>query len=134
MSVRFDTLRATEVMTQAGIAETHAKAIVAMMSDAIGDQVATNPEIAGLKRDVTGLKADVAQLKRDVTGLKADVAQLKRDVAGLKTDVAELKTEMGALRVDVAAIRTEIAEMKAVLTWRIVLALGVFAALTRLMP
>ena len=120
MSVRFDTLRATEVMTQAGIAETHAKAIVAMMSDAIGDQVATNPEIAGLKRDVTGLKADVAQLKRDV--------------AGLKTDVAELKTEMGALRVDVAAIRTEIAEMKAVLTWRIVLALGVFAALTRLMP
>ncbi len=38
------------------------------------------------------------------------------------------------LKTDVAAIRTEVAASKAALTWRIVLAPGVFAALTRIMP
>lgn len=41
-----------------------------------------------------------------------------------KADIAQLRTELKA----------EIAELKASLTWRIVLALGAFAALTRLMP
>ena len=113
MSVGFDTLRAAEALTRAGVAETHARAIVATVSDAIGDQVATKSDIAGMNAEIAGLKTDVA-------GLKTDVAGLKTDVAGLKTDVA--------------AVRTEIAESKAALTWRIVLALGVFAALTRIMP
>ena len=113
MNIGFDTLRAAEDLKQAGIAEAHAKAIVATMSGAIGDHVAT--------------KSDVATVKSDVAVLKTDVADLKTAVAGLKTDVAGLKT-------DVAAVRTEVAELKATLTWRIVLALGVFAALTRMMP
>lgn len=92
MSVGFDTLRAAEALTRAGISETHARAIVAAMSDATGNHVAT-----------------------------------KSDIAGMNTEIAGLKT-------DVAAVRTEIAESKAALTWRIVLALGVFAALTRIMP
>ena len=120
MSVGFDTLRAAEALARAGIAETHARAIVATMSDAIGNHVATKSDIAGINTEIAGLKTDVADLKTDVADLKTDVADLKTDVAGLKTDVA--------------AVRTEIAESKAALTWRIVLALGVFAALTRIMP
>ena len=85
MSIGFDTLRAVESLTQAGIAETHAKAIVSTMSGAIGEHVAT------------------------------------------KSDMADVKTE-------IAAVRTEIAELKAALTWRVVLALGAFAALTRMIP
>ena len=127
MSVGFDTLRAAEALTRAGIADTHARAIVATMSDAIGDHVATKSDIAGMNAEIAGLKTDVA-------GLKTDVAELKTDVAGLKTDVAGLKTDVAGLKTDVAAVRTEIAESKAALTWRIVLALGVFAALTRIMP
>lgn len=44
------------------------------------------------------------------------------------------KSDVAALRAEIAGVRTEIAELKASLTWRIVLALGAFAALTRLMP
>ena len=148
MSVGFDTLRAADALTQAGIARTHAKAIVATMRDALGDHVATksdiggmNTEIAGLKTDVSVLKTDVAELRIDVSALKTDVAELKTDVSVLKTDVAELKadvsvlkTDVAGLKTEVAAVRTEVAESKAALTWRIVLALGVFAALTRIMP
>jgi hypothetical protein len=41
-----------------------------------------------------------------------------------KADIAELK----------AATKAEIAELKAILTWRIVLAMGAFAALVRFLP
>ena len=120
MSVGFDTLRAADALTQAGIAITHAKAIVATMRDALGDHVATKSDIGGMNTEIAGLKTDVSVLKTDVAELKTDVSVLKTDVAGLKTEVA--------------AVRTEVAESKAALTWRIVLALGVFAALTRIMP
>lgn len=89
MSVGFDTLRAAEDLKRAGIAETHARAIVSTMNSAIGEHVAT------------------------------------------KTDIAAVKAEIASVR---AAVRTEVAELKAALTWRIVLALGAFAALTRMMP
>ena len=105
MSVGFDTLRAADALTQAGIARTRAKAIVATMKDALGDYVAT--------------KSDIGGMNTEIAGLKTDVSVLKTDVAGLKTAVA---------------VRTEIAESQAALTWRIVPALGVFAALTRIMP
>ena len=48
-----------------------------------------------------------------------------------KADIAELKT---ATKADIAELKAEIAELKAILTWRIVLALGVFAALVRFLP
>ncbi len=55
----------------------------------------------------------------------------KTDFAALRADFADLRTDFADLR---AEVRTEIAELKAALTWRIVVALGAFAALTRLMP
>ena len=124
MNAGFDTLRAADVLTQAGIDEAHARAIVAMMSGAIGEHVATTSDIAGVKTEINAVSKEFA---REAAELRTGIAELKTDVAGLKTDVAELKT-------DVAAVRTEVAESKAALTWRIVLALGVFAALTRIMP
>ena len=46
----------------------------------------------------------------------------------------EAAIEPLATKADVAAVRAEVSELKATLTWRIVLALGAFAALVRLMP
>ena len=134
MRVGFDTLRAAEALTRAGIAQTHARAIVATMSDAIGDHVATKSDVVRVNTEIAGLKTDLGAVKTDVAELKKDVAGLKTDVAALKSDVTELKGDVAGLKTDVAAVRTEIAESKAALTWRIVLALGVFAALTRIMP
>ena len=106
MSIGFDTLRAADSLTQAGIAETHAKAIVSTMSNAIGEHVATKTDIAGVQGEIAGVKADIA---------------------AVRTEIAAVSTEM-------AAVRTEVAELKAALTWRIVLSLGAFAALMRMMP
>ncbi len=134
MSVGFDTLRAAEALTQAGIARTHAEAIVGTMRDALGDHLATKSDIGGMNTEIAGLRTDVSVLKTDVAELKTDVSVLKTDVAELRTDVSVLKTDVVELKTDVAAVRTEIAESQATLTWRIVMALGVFAALTRIIP
>ena len=63
---------------------------------------------------------DKAQAKAIVSTMSNAVGEH----VATKADIAQLRTELKA----------EIAELKASLTWRIVLALGAFAALTRLMP
>ena len=70
--------------------------------------------------------ATKADLERLVT--KADLERL-----ATKADL-EAAIEPLATKADVAAVRAEVSELKATLTWRIVLALGAFAALVRLMP
>ena len=114
----FDTLRAVETLQDVGFQARQAKAIVGTMNEAVGEQMA--------------LKTDVGVLKTDVGALKTDVGALKTDVgAATKADIAELKA---TTKTDVAGLKTDIAELKAALTWRIVLAMGAFAALVRLLP
>ena len=45
----FDTLRATDTLTAAGLEPEHARAIVTTMHDALGEQVATKADIAQLE-------------------------------------------------------------------------------------
>ena len=45
----FDTLKATDMLTSAGIAEEHARAIAATMREAVTEGVATKTDIAGLE-------------------------------------------------------------------------------------
>jgi hypothetical protein len=45
----FDTLKATDMLTSAGIAEEHARAITATMREAVTEGVATKTDIAGLE-------------------------------------------------------------------------------------
>ena len=92
----------------AGIEAAHAKAIVAAMTEAVGEPIT--------KADLEPL-ATKADLERFAT--KADL---------------EAAIEPLATKADVAAVRAEVSELKATLTWRIVPALGAFAALVRLMP
>ena len=120
MSIGFDTLRAADSLTQAGIAETHAKAIVSTMSNAIGEHVATKTDIAGVQGEIAGVQGKIAGVKGEIAGVKADIAAVRTEIAAVSTEIA--------------AVRTEVAELKAALTWRIVLSLGAFAALMRMMP
>ncbi len=151
--IAFDTLHAAETLTEAGIDATHAKAIVAAMSEAVGEPItkadleplATKAELALLatKAELEPL-ATKAELEPLAT--KADIALLatKAELALLATKVeleplatkAELEAAIKPLatKADIANLRAEISELKATLTWRIVLALGAFAALVRLMP
>lgn len=171
MTIGFDTLRAVETLTDAGIDAIHARAIVSTMHDAVLERFAPKSDVAKLQTDMAAMKADVHQLKIDVAELqtdmaavkadvhqlKADVHQLKTDVHQLKIDVAELQTDMAAVKVDIDKLKTDVSQLKtdvadlkagfsvevadlkreianvqATLTWRIVLAIGAFAALSRL--
>ena len=118
----FDTLRAVETLEDVGFQARQAKAIVATMNQAFGEQMATKADIAELR---TATKADIAALE---AATKTDIAELK---TATKADIAALKA---STKTDVAGLKTDIAELKATLTWRIVLAMGAFAALVRLLP
>ena len=143
MTIGFDTLRAVETLTDAGIDAIHARAIVSTMHDAVLERFAPKSDVAELQTDMAAVKVDVHQLKTDVAELKADVHQLKTDVAELQTDMAAVKADVSQLKTDVADLKAgfsvevadlkrEIANVQATLTWRIVLAIGAFAALSRL--
>ena len=110
MSTRFDTLQAAETLAHAGFDDTQAKAIVSTMSNAVGEHAET--------------KADMAALRTEFSDLRTDFSDLRTEFSDLRANFADLRAE----------VRTEIAELKASLTWRIVIAMGVFAALVRLMP
>ena len=56
----FDTLKAAETLTAAGIDTAHAKAITDMVHDTMVDTVATKADIAALG---TELKAEIAAVK-----------------------------------------------------------------------
>ena len=59
-ALAFDTLKAAETLTAAGIDTAHAKAITNMVHDAMVDTVATKADIAALR---TELKAEIAAIK-----------------------------------------------------------------------
>ncbi len=59
-ALAFDTLKAAETLTAAGIDTAHAKAITKMVHDAMVDTVATKADIAALR---TELKAEIAAVK-----------------------------------------------------------------------
>ncbi len=50
------------------------------------------------------------------------------------TTMNQAFNEQVATKADIAELKAEIAELKAIFTWRIVLALGAFAALVRFLP
>ena len=136
MTIGFDTLRAVETLTDAGIDAIHARAIVSTMHDAVLERFAPKSDVTELQTDMAAVKADVHQLKTDVHQLKIDVAELQTDMAAVKADVSQLKTDVADLKagfsVEIADLKREIANVQATLTWRIVLAIGAFAALSRL--
>ena len=117
MSTRFDTLQAAETLAHAGFDDTQAKAIVSTMSNAVGEHAETKADMAALRTEFSDLRTDFSDLRTEFSDLRANFADLRANFADLRAEV-----------------RTEIAELKASLTWRIVIAMGVFAALVRLMP
>ncbi len=81
----FDTLTAARQLTEAGMNETQAAAVVGVLRSAVTEGVAAKADIAELRAEV---KADIAEL-RDAT--KAAIAEFQ---ATTRADIAELRAEM----------------------------------------
>ena len=59
-SIAFDTYKAVKALKQAGFEEVQAEAVVASVGEAMGENVATKADMAEIRAEIAGLKADVA--------------------------------------------------------------------------
>jgi hypothetical protein len=82
--LRFDTLKFAKRLTDAGMDQRQAEALVLGLSEADTSELATKADIAEVKAEITGVKADIAMVKRDLVALGA----------ANKTEIAELKAEL----------------------------------------
>ena len=59
-SIAFDTYKAVKALKKAGFEEVQAEAVVATVGDAMAENVATKADIAEIRTEIAGLRADVA--------------------------------------------------------------------------
>ncbi|MCY4612855.1 MAG: hypothetical protein OXB94_04430 [Nitrospira sp.] len=59
-TIAFDTYKAVKALKQAGFEEVQAEAVVATVGEAMGENVATKADMAEIRTEIAGLKADVA--------------------------------------------------------------------------
>ena len=87
----FDTHQAVKAITNTGLKDTQAEAIVTTINNAMSQNLAT-------KSDVVAVKADIATVR---TELKADIAtvtaELKADIATVTADLLVLKWMVGLI-------------------------------------
>ncbi|MDE0504742.1 MAG: hypothetical protein OXI86_11745 [Candidatus Poribacteria bacterium] len=59
-STAFDTYKAVKALKKAGFEEVQAEAVVATVGEAVGENVATKANMAEIRTEIAGLRADVA--------------------------------------------------------------------------
>ncbi len=93
----FDTHQAVKAMTNSGLNDTQAEAIVTTINHAMNQNLATKSDIMAVKVDIGALKADIGALKADIGALKADMVTVKADIGALKADSLVLKWMVGLI-------------------------------------
>ena len=138
----FDTHAFVKRLTQAGMDEQQAEALVECQAQLINDSLATKKDIEEVKRDIEEVKRDIEGVKRDIEEVKKDIQEVKRDIQEVKLDIQEVKKDIEALRLetkkDIATLKTDMQKMELRLTLRlgsvIVVTMGVFATLINFLP
>ena len=119
--VAFDTHAFVKCLTQAGMDEQQAEALVACQVQLINDSLAT--------------KQDIEEVKLDIEEVKRDIEEVKLDIQAVKKDIEEVKLDIQAVKKDIAALKTDMQKMELRLTLRlgsvIIVTMGVFATLVR---
>ena len=85
--VAFDTHAFVKCLTQAGMDEQQAEALVACQVQLINDSLAT-------KQDIEEVKLDIEEVKRDIEEVKLDIQAVKKDIAALKTDMQKMELRL----------------------------------------
>ena len=80
----FDTHRAVRELTEAGFAVEQAEAVVATVSIAMNDNVATKADIAEVKTDVAVLRAET---KAEIDSLKAEMKAMENRIVVKMTGI-----------------------------------------------
>ena len=96
----FDTLHAKQALTEAGISDAHAGAIVAMTRDALTEGIATKTDIADLKTDMVHLNGRIentaAQLDARIENIAAQLdARIENTAIQLRSEFREDLAQLG---------------------------------------
>ena len=83
-----DTLGAKKQLTDAGLPDGQAEAIVNAMFGFLTDELATKADLEAVR---TELKAEMAELR---TGLKAEMADIRTEMADIRTEIANLESRL----------------------------------------
>ena len=97
----FDTLHAKQALTEAGVSDAHADAIVVMTRNAVTEGVATKTDIAGLKTDMVQLNAKIdnaaAQLDAKIENTAAQFrSDFKADIDKLDAKIDNAAAQLDA--------------------------------------
>ena len=118
----FDTHAFVKRLTQAGMDEQQAEALVECQVQLINDSLAT-------KQDIEEVKRDIEEVKRDIEALRLET---KKDIQEIKKDIEALRLET---KKEIATLKTDMQKMELRLTLRlgsvIVVTMGVFATLVK---
>ena len=118
----FDTHAFVKRLTQAGMDEQQAEALVECQVQLINDSLAT-------KQDIEEVKRDIEEVKRDIEALRLET---KKDIQEIKKDIEALRLET---KKEIATLKTDMQKMELRLTLRlgsvIVVTMGIFATLVK---
>ena len=131
--LRIDTLKFAKRMTDAGMDQRQAEALVQGLSEADTSEFATRTDIGGLKAEIGDLRAETragfAGLRAEFADLRAEFADLR---AGTRSDIAGLRAEAKA---DIAELKAELFRFLYVQAMGVVgLTVGLTVALIKLLP
>ena len=131
----FDTHAFVKHLTQAGMDEQQAEALVECQVQLSNDSLASKQDIEEVKLDIGEVKRDIQEVKLDIEEVKRDIQEAKLDIEEVKRDIEEVKLDIQAVKKDIAALKTDMQKMELRLTLRlgsvIIVTMGVFATLVR---
>ena len=126
-SIAFDTHAFVKHLTQAGMDEQQAEALVEYQTQLINDSLAT-------RLDIEEVKKEIAEVKREVEEVKREVAEVKKEVETLRLETRE---SIEALRLEtkesMEKVTIDMHKMELRLMSIIVITIGVFATLIKLL-
>jgi predicted nucleic acid-binding Zn-ribbon protein len=131
--LRFDTLKFVKQLTDAGMDQRQAEALVVGLNEADVSQLAAKSDIAEVRAEIAGVKAEIAEVR---TELKAEIAELRTElrteVAGLKGEIVGVRSE---LKADIAALKGEMFRFLYVQAMGVIgLTVGLTVTLIKLLP
>ena len=105
-----DTLRLKNRLSESGMPEMQAQALVEELDEALGEAI--TGQLAS-KDDMTTVKTELSVVKDDMTAVKTELSVVKADVSAVKTELSVVKADVSAVKVEMAELRGQVGK----LTW-----------------
>ena len=97
-----DTLRLKNRLSESGMPEMQAQALVEELDDALGEAI--TGQLAS-KDDMTTVKTELSVVKDDMTAVKTELSAVKDDMTAVKTELSVVKADVSAVKTELSAER-----------------------------